>query len=50
MLRNVKDTCRSTTTLGRQEQAMYEHNGRPGYWTARDIRDEQLVASSAKEN
>jgi PRC-barrel domain len=33
-----------------QEQAMYEHYGRPGYWTAREIREEQLAASSAKDN
>ena len=33
-----------------QEQAMYEHYGRPGYWTAKEIREEQLAASSAKDN
>jgi len=33
-----------------QEQAMYEHYGRPGYWTVREIREEQLAASSAKHN
>jgi sporulation protein YlmC with PRC-barrel domain len=33
-----------------QEQAMYEHYGRPGYWTAQEIREEQLAASSAKDN
>jgi sporulation protein YlmC with PRC-barrel domain len=33
-----------------QEQAMYEHYGRPGYWTAKGIREEQLAASSAKDH
>ena len=29
---------------------MYEHYGRPGYWTARGIREEQFAASSAQDN
>ncbi len=33
-----------------QEQAIYEHYGRPGYWTEREIREEQLAAPSAKDN
>jgi len=33
-----------------QEQAMYEHYGRPGYWTAQEIREEHLAASSAKKH
>jgi uncharacterized protein YrrD len=38
------------TQLDRQqEQAMYEHYGRPGYWTTREIREEQL-ASTSKED
>jgi len=32
------------------EQAMYEHYGRPGYWTVREVREEHLAAASAKDN
>jgi len=38
------------TQLDRQqEQAMYEHYGRPGYWTTREIREEQLASAAEKD-
>jgi uncharacterized protein YrrD len=32
-----------------QEQAMYEHYGRPGYWTTREIQEELATSSDTKK-